>query len=255
MHLRTITILITGLMLIATFIVPCILCVHRPPQSVRDIGDIWVLWVASGSPLVVSFILATILRHRMSSIILLVSTMTYSVWYASTLPVVSFEHWGAFDILYFLGVWSLPVMIPAWIISLIFDAYYSERHQTNKHLRTITIWMTGAMLMATVIIPCLLWMTAPIQSSGTLATFSFVWFTSGSPLIVSFILAIKTRYYISSIILFVTTIAYSICYACALPTVFDGYLGSLILLFIGGLSLPVMIPAWITVWLLNSRYV
>jgi len=123
------------------------------------------------------------------------------------------------------------------------------------NLRTITILTTGVMLAATFIVPCILSITVPDQSIVILATFLILWFTSGSPLAVSFILAIKTRYYISSIILFVTTIVYSIWYACLLPTVFDGYLGSIVLLFIGILSLPVMIPAWITVLLLNLRYV
>jgi hypothetical protein len=122
------------------------------------------------------------------------------------------------------------------------------------NLRKVTIWTTGVMLIATLILPCRFFTIAPVQSFGTMQTFSFVWLTSGSPLVVSFILAKVLKYHISSIIILASTIAYSIWYICVLPTVFFEDFGVLVLLCVAILSLPVMIPAWIAAIVIEIRH-
>ena len=123
------------------------------------------------------------------------------------------------------------------------------------NLRTVTIWTTAVMMLATIVAPCIFCVFHPPRTSQHIVTLAFLWFTSIFPLVVSLVLAITLRYHISSIILLVSTIAYGIWYASALPTLFFEYLGVVILLYLGILSLPVMIPAWIAALLLNRYYV
>ena len=65
-------------------------------------------------PFIISFILATKLKHKSSAIVLLASTITCSIWYG-------FCWYGAREgevvfAIYCLGIVSLPMMLPAWIV-------------------------------------------------------------------------------------------------------------------------------------------
>ena len=121
------------------------------------------------------------------------------------------------------------------------------------NLRTVTIWTTAVMMIGTSVVPWLLCVFHPplLWDYQIL----IVWSISGLPLVISLLYAIILRYHVSSIILLIITIAYSILYVCTLPTAFGAYLGPFALVVLGVLSLPVMTPAWIAAWLLDWHYV
>ena len=108
--------------MIATMIVPCV----AHPFPFEQIVEVSFLWLASGFPLAISLVLAKTLRSNNSSIILLVSTIAYGIWYICVLPTVFFKYLGALALL-FVGVLALPVMIPAWIAALWLNSYYVKK--------------------------------------------------------------------------------------------------------------------------------
>ena len=114
------------------------------------------------------------------------------------------------------------------------------------NLRNVTIWTTGLMMFGILVY---LWVYF-----GNMAFACFLWLFSGTPLLVSFVAAkfIETR--ISIVILLLSTIAYGFLYA----SVWYEYHTSIDGLAIFGIfsvcivSLPMQIPAWIIVLILDS---
>ena len=129
------------------------------------------------------------------------------------------------------------------------------------NLRNVTIWTTGVILSITIAVPCLInasqrWQGDVSKVLYTLWEVGFLWLLSGSPLLVSFIIAIKSRRNIASAVLLVSTITFAIWYGYMLHfALWSGeYLSILAILYIGIFSLPVMLPAWIATLVLNWRY-
>ena len=132
MNLRIVTILITGLALIAAVALPML-------ASVIEGGGIldymwFCLWIV---PLVVTFIIAIGIRHTIPSLILLAFTVVYSCMYAWVayhifIDTRWFDDTPAFGVivfvLYFTGLAPfifgfvvLPTMISVWTGALIFE--------------------------------------------------------------------------------------------------------------------------------------
>jgi hypothetical protein len=143
-------------------------------------------------------------------------------------------------------------------------------------LRTATIWTTWGMLLVTILAPYL----APAQNwefgfqhtkisammiipvifyrlvSSLLAAMFFLLLT-GSPLVVSLILAKKLKpFVIPSLLLFVSTIAYGIWFVSIWSQATDDLccMSGIFVLYIVPSSLPVMIPVWVLALVVNSYY-
>ena len=120
-------------------------------------------------------------------------------------------------------------------------------------LRTITIGITGVVLLAPMVVPAIMlfnvdhnsghWNIGELLSLAVCRGLIF-WLFGGLPLLVSLFLAIKLKHSSSSVILFISTMAYGVWYATVCSVCFDGYLGPVLLVFVGVLSLPVMLPLW-----------
>jgi len=85
------------------------------------------IWLLSSFPLLVSFTLAIISKHNVTLTVLLISTIAFATWYGFILHFVLFS--GSFlaeMALIFIGIWSLPVMIPAWITTLVLNWRYTK---------------------------------------------------------------------------------------------------------------------------------
>jgi len=90
---------------------------------------------------------------------------------------------------------------------------------------------------------------------NTISTFGLIWLLSGSPMLVSLIIAVKSKHNFSLSLLLVSTIAFAIWYGYVLyVSLSHTHFPGLAIVVTGVMSLPVMIPAWITVLILNWRY-
>jgi len=95
-----------------------------------------MLWLTTGSPLVVSCVFSHILKHPVSVAILLVSTIVYGIWFV-------YGWYLALDpnccmsaiLLLYIAPGSLFWMIPAWIISWIINSHYVIKASANPGLR------------------------------------------------------------------------------------------------------------------------
>jgi hypothetical protein len=86
------------------------------------------IWLFSGSPLLVSFVLTIVLKSRESTIILLVSTIIYGVWFALLSVGILLDGCGcAFFVFYAIGLFALPGMLLLWIAADIVDRRYQEK--------------------------------------------------------------------------------------------------------------------------------
>ena len=134
MKLRNVTIWTTGLTLIASIIVPILL------EFFFGGVVFWhILWLTNGLPLFFSFLIAKKLEHKIPVVILLVSIITYGIWYGFGILFAIIWH-GMIDrsddilgIISLLSVCflSLFALIPAWIIALILDSYYEKKTATD----------------------------------------------------------------------------------------------------------------------------
>ena len=142
MNLRIATILTITLVLIGTIVFSVILF-HNGDHNVRQFqagncAKAVFIWILNGMPLLVSFFFAIILKHKTSTAILLVSTITYGIWYAYgwylLLPNGSFTTTGVFSGFGpgSLGVLSLPVMVVVWTAALVVNVDWSLRN-AKKH--------------------------------------------------------------------------------------------------------------------------
>ncbi len=136
------------------------------------------------------------------------------------------------------------------------------------NLRKVTIRATSGMLLATVITPifCLVVEGWYLNFSdifvlifGTLYTLYalfLLWLFSGSPMLITFILAVKLKHVVPNAILLAATLGYAILfvYSQFMYIMSDSDMRSLWLLTPLG-SLWWMVPAWFAALSLNSRYV
>ena len=125
------------------------------------------------------------------------------------------------------------------------------------NLRNVTIWTTGVILFLTQVVAThrfVLNANVYYVIDNIILDTLILWLFSGSPLLISFVIAMKSKHNTSSSILLVATIIYVFLYAYAMYQLFYAYLGGLALLAVGIVSLPVMIPAWIAALLLNRYY-
>ena len=132
------------------------------------------------------------------------------------------------------------------------------------NLRNVTIWTTGVMMVAIFVAPFVI-LPNTEGLVGMILTMILAlqcWLCfAGSPLLVSFVLARTYEPRTSCIILILSTIAYGVWYfymvysqSASGWTLLPHRELQAISVLIGILSLPMMIPAWITVLLLDAEY-
>ena len=139
------------------------------------------------------------------------------------------------------------------------------------NLRNVTIWTTGAILVASIIAPYIVahfvYGLSPYNyhsSDSSLITVtlivifrsSFLWLFSGSPLLVSFIIARKLKpVEIPNLILFASSIGYVLWATLSWNWAINGgsCMDGLFVLYIVPGSLLFMLPAWFVALLLNRN--
>jgi len=90
-------------------------------------------WMGCGWPLVVSYFISRKLKCPASSAILFLSTIGYGIFYIYAMYAVLTPGSDGMVILvlYFLGLMSLPIMLPVWITVLVMSAYYARQVTAN----------------------------------------------------------------------------------------------------------------------------
>ncbi len=126
MSLRTVTIWMTGVVLVGTAVVPSSPMLFAPNLNFTNfISHIVGNCVYTGWPLVVSLFIAKKLKYHIPAIILLVSTIAYGILYAFSVYLIFKSPCPYMAIILFtISIWSLPVTYPAWAIARALDEYY-----------------------------------------------------------------------------------------------------------------------------------
>ena len=91
-----------------------------------------VAWIFSGTPLVISLIITASVKSRDSLLILLVSSIAYSIWFVYMWHEFTIGIKGcglAALILFGIGPLSLPVMGPAWFFALVLNRDYAQKQE------------------------------------------------------------------------------------------------------------------------------
>ena len=137
MIIRAVTFWITLLVLLLTIAIPIILNFggylrggRMTDHFVDKTGGTALLWLFSGSPLLVSCLVAKNLKYAIPSLILLMSSLVYAIFYVWVVYQFVFDMLG-FLVLFLVGFVSLPVLIPVWGVTTVFE--YVLR-QENKPL-------------------------------------------------------------------------------------------------------------------------
>ena len=124
------------------------------------------------------------------------------------------------------------------------------------NLRTATILATAVMLFLTTAMPVLLFLGGFLRTGdGRMASIviaALLWLFSAPPLIVSLMMAWKLKEGMPSVVILVTTIAYGVLYVCGWCVQWFMTSRDTGIWFLGVLVLPVMIPVWIVVLILNA---
>jgi len=124
-------------------------------------------------------------------------------------------------------------------------------------LRTITVWTTSLLLIATAVISFGLPFFFLFEQSNVVPRAAFIWLLSGSPVAVSCFVAREIKFGIPAAVLLVPTIVYGWLYFWGVYAVisYPGNLGTIAFFLLGIWTLPVSIPTWIFALRLNSYYV
>ena len=142
-----------------------------------------------------------------------------------------------------------------------------SHHQNAMNLRNVTIWTTGVMTAVSIATPIVffvyfLWRMEEFSDVNKLFSLSGLiglgcwWLFSGSPLLVSFLIALLVKKRISIVVLLVATTVYGILFACVWGLMFI-FPAPIVMILAGGIGiamLPIMLPAWIVALVLNSYY-
>ena len=132
MKLRIVTILATGLMMIGTAIPFVIVIIHNFLPNGKFIDHFAApvaLWLFTSWPLIVSLIIAeNHLKYIVPVVTLLVSMGTYCLLHFSAFYLIWLLQYPYGTIVFgTVSIWSLPVMVPIWIVVLRLNSYYAEK--------------------------------------------------------------------------------------------------------------------------------
>ena len=132
MNLRNTTIWTTGLAILITTILP-ILHLHDIVLSryaiIHGVKPVMFLWLTGCLPLFISFFISISLKYEIPAATLFFPTTLYGIvciWFSYLGFIAS--SW-ALCALPYIAVWSLPIMIPAWITAYFVDWRYRKKNQ------------------------------------------------------------------------------------------------------------------------------
>jgi hypothetical protein len=117
-----VTIGTTWLTLIAAFVVPCIYLFNKESLSSMKtmLGLVIcsaILWLLTGLPLVVSLLIARKLKYAFPAFLLLVSTMTYALWFGFIYSQEFSSRSSDFWMIPYIPLGSIFFMLPLWCIA------------------------------------------------------------------------------------------------------------------------------------------
>ena len=136
-NFRTVTIWTTGVITGVTIAVPIIIYiilyfgvdvfVDKNLPLAAYIFGVLMFWLLSGGFLVaISYMIARKLKHRVPTIILLVSTIIYAILYVHAICLLCLVHWNG-DVIRNCGKMSLLVMTPALILAVQLNSHYVKK--------------------------------------------------------------------------------------------------------------------------------
>ena len=88
-----------------------------------------ILWLLTGSPLLVSLLIARKLKYAFPAFILLVSTIVYGLWFGFIFHQ-QFADSSEF-LLPYIVIGSIIFMLPTWCLSWRINACFVDRYQSN----------------------------------------------------------------------------------------------------------------------------
>ena len=100
--------------------------------KVSEVNAAVLFWLASGTPLLVSYFVSRNLRYAAAHLLLFFSTIAYSIAYVLVLYLAFFVDGMMLILLLYIGVVSLPVMIPTWITAYIVDWRHRKNNQKSQ---------------------------------------------------------------------------------------------------------------------------
>jgi len=128
MNLRTISIWTTAVMWLLTVVLLTLSFFYDLPKDNLDesitmvIKGLPIVFMFSGCPLIGSLIITVSLKYRMPILMLFVSTIVYGFLYILIAFIIFSVRVGdVCGMLLNVGILSLPIMIPVWIIALVID--------------------------------------------------------------------------------------------------------------------------------------
>ena len=142
MKLRTVTIWTNWLLLLVTVITPLVyfhayefrMSEFTIKRLLAEVYIFLIIWVFTSSPLVISCGISSALKHPVSLVILLISTIVYGFWFIFGWYLV-FVHYcglGSHGIsLFYIAPSSLYWMIPAWILAWKINSYHVKKTPAN----------------------------------------------------------------------------------------------------------------------------
>ena len=82
-----------------------------------------------GTPLIVSIVLSIVSKNSFSQGILATTSLLYGIWFAYAMYFAFYVHLDPQSglIILFVGIYSLPVMLPAWITAYVLDRNYAKK--------------------------------------------------------------------------------------------------------------------------------
>ena len=81
-------------------------------------------------PLIVNLVLSFKWKYFWSHVILAVSSLLYGLWFAYAMYDAFYVHLDPQSalIILFVGIYSLPVMVPAWIVASLLNSHYIKKN-------------------------------------------------------------------------------------------------------------------------------
>ena len=127
MKIRNVAILMTWLLLLVTIVLPYIFIFNKDDFSTDFASSIAmafgyfvsssILWLATGSPLVVSLLIARKLKFGFPAFLLLVSTIIFGYWCGYVYYDAFSTRSSDFFMLPYIAMGSIFFMLPLWYIA------------------------------------------------------------------------------------------------------------------------------------------
>ena len=135
MNLRSITIWMSAVMLVMSFVVSAgymftvIVSILGISYTVHAIGCSLLYWCFTAYPFAITYFTTKKLKYVCSIAILLVPTIAYANGYFFFLYYLFFIENSDYSLMLGITILSLPVMIPAWISATVLNRYHAKQSE------------------------------------------------------------------------------------------------------------------------------